>query len=70
MTIAAGSKVKLHPARGEGLSPPFCYYAAQGRVGEVVEQTRDGAWRVVFDPSTPYAKPRAMVAWAKDLLPA
>jgi hypothetical protein len=50
--------------------PPFCHYAAQGRPGVAVEQTRDGAWRIAFDPSTPNAKPRIMVAWARELLPA
>lgn len=70
MAIAKGSRVRLHPARADSLLPPFCYYAAQGRHGVAVEQTKEGAWRVAFEPASPNAKPRIMVAWAKELLPA
>lgn len=70
MSIAKGSRVRLHPDRAESLGPPFCYYAAQGRHGVALEQTREGAWRVAFEPATPSARPRVVVAWAKELLPA
>jgi hypothetical protein len=69
MPIVKGSRVRLNPGRADSLLPPFCYYAAQGRRGVAVEQTKEGAWRVAFDPPTPNAKPRMMVAWDRELLP-
>jgi hypothetical protein len=70
MSIVVGSRVRLHPARGDSLKPPFCYYAIQGREGVVLDETRDGALRIAFDPASPNARPRLMVAWESDLLPA
>jgi hypothetical protein len=70
MSITVGSRVRLRPSRADDMLPPFCHYAAQGRPGVALEQTREGAWRVAFDPSTPNARPRILVAWARELLPA